>query len=67
VLYDDRRGVSPGVKFNDSELLGVPTIVVVGKKLADGMIEVKDRATGDRVEVPVARALAHLVEVCQQG
>lgn len=46
VLYDDRRGVSPGVKFNDSELIGVPTIVVVGKRLVEGFIEVKDRRTG---------------------
>ena len=45
VLYDDRPGkVSPGVKFKDAELIGVPTIVVVGKGLADGTIEVKDRA-----------------------
>ena len=57
VLYDDRRGVSPGVKFNDSELLGVPTIVVVGKRLADGFVEVKDRRTGDRTDVPVAEAV----------
>jgi prolyl-tRNA synthetase len=54
VLFDDRRGVSPGVKFNDSELLGVPTIVVVGKRLAEGFIEIKDRRTGDREDVPVA-------------
>jgi prolyl-tRNA synthetase len=53
VLLDDRRGVSPGVKFKDSELLGVPTIVVVGRGLADGVVEVKDRATGQRSEVPV--------------
>ncbi len=64
VILDDRRGVSPGVKFNDSELLGVPTIVVVGKRLADGMVEVKDRATGVRTEVAVGDAVAHLVDVC---
>lgn len=57
VLFDDRRGVSPGVKFNDSELLGVPTIVVVGKRLAEGFIEVKDRRTGDREDVPLADAV----------
>ena len=45
VLYDDRPKVSPGVKFKDAELIGVPTIVVVGKGLADGVVEVKDRAT----------------------
>jgi prolyl-tRNA synthetase len=64
VILDDRRGVSPGVKFNDSELIGVPTIVVVGKRLADGMVEVKDRATGERAEVPLADAVAHVVAVC---
>ena len=63
VLLDDRRGVSPGVKFNDSELIGVPTIVVVGKRLADGFIEVKDRPTGDRIDVAVDDAVATLVEI----
>jgi len=58
VLYDDRRGVSPGVKFNDSELLGIPTIVVVGKRLTEGFIEVKDRRTGEREDVPVDEAPA---------
>ena len=52
VIYDDRRGPSPGVKFNDSELLGVPTIVVLGKRLAEGIVEIKDRATGERRDVP---------------
>ena len=61
VLFDDRRGVSPGVKFNDSELIGVPTIVVVGRGLADGVIEVKDRATAERVDVPASEVLSHLV------
>ncbi|MFM8353186.1 MAG: proline--tRNA ligase [Actinomycetales bacterium] len=61
VLLDDRRGVSPGVKFNDSELIGVPTIVVVGKKLAEGFIEVKDRRTGERSDIAVADALPSLL------
>ena len=61
VLYDDRRGVSPGVKFKDSELLGVPTIVIVGKGLADGVIELRDRKSGDRVEVPVAEAAERVI------
>jgi prolyl-tRNA synthetase len=64
VLLDDRRGVSPGVKFNDSELIGVPTIVVLGKRLAEGMIEVKNRATGERVDIPREGAAAHLAAVC---
>ena len=63
VLYDDRRGVSPGVKFKDSELIGVPTIVVVGKRLAEGFIEVKDRRTGDREDLPVAEARDRLIAI----
>ena len=63
VLYDDRRGVSPGVKFADSELIGVPTIVVVGRGLAKGVVEVKDRRSGERTEVPVTEAAARLAEL----
>jgi prolyl-tRNA synthetase len=61
VLLDDRVGVSPGVKFRDAELLGVPTIVVVGRGLAGGNVEVRDRQTGDRTDVPVDGAVDHLV------
>jgi prolyl-tRNA synthetase len=53
VMYDDRRAVSPGVKFKDAELIGVPTIVIVGKGLADGTIELRDRRTDDRQNIPV--------------
>jgi prolyl-tRNA synthetase len=63
VLYDDRPKVSPGVKFKDAELVGVPTIVIVGKGLADGFVEVKDRASGEREQVPVGDAAEHLVGV----
>jgi prolyl-tRNA synthetase len=65
VLYDDRSGVSTGVKFADSELIGVPTIVVVGRGLAEGTIEVKDRRSGEREHVPVGDAVANLVELCR--
>ena len=65
VLYDDRRKVSPGVKFKDAELLGMPTIVVVGKGLADGVVEVRDRATGERSDVPVAEAAERVRGVCR--
>ncbi|PZS35720.1 MAG: proline--tRNA ligase [Pseudonocardiales bacterium] len=57
VVFDDRRGVSPGVKFKDAELLGVPTIVIVGKNLADGVIELRDRRSDARTDVPVAEAV----------
>jgi prolyl-tRNA synthetase len=60
VLYDDRRGVSPGVKFKDAELIGVPTIVIVGRNLADGTVELRDRKSGDRREVPVDDAAAQI-------
>ncbi|WEV78532.1 proline--tRNA ligase [Janibacter cremeus] len=69
VLYDDRAGkVSPGVKFKDAELIGVPTILVVGKGLAEGNVEIKDRRTGERREVPVDQAVeAVLAEVRSTG
>jgi len=66
VLLDDRIGVSPGVKFNDAELVGVPTVVVVGRGLVDGMVEVKDRRTGERTDVPLADLVAHLHTLCQR-
>ena len=61
VLFDDREGVSPGVKFKDAELIGVPTIVVVGRGLADGTIEVKDRRSGERREVAVGSAVDEIL------
>jgi len=57
VLYDDRPKVSPGVKFADAELLGVPLVVVVGRGLADGVVEVRPRAGGESRQVPVAEAV----------
>ncbi|EMY32593.1 prolyl-tRNA ligase [Arthrobacter crystallopoietes BAB-32] len=60
VIYDDRPKVSPGVKFGDAELIGVPTIVVVGRGLADGVVEVKDRATGEAGNIPLEAAVAHV-------
>ena len=61
VMYDDRRGVSPGVKFKDAELIGVPTIVIVGKGLAEGTIEVRDRRSDERRDVPVDGAFDAVV------
>jgi prolyl-tRNA synthetase len=60
VLYDDRVKVSPGVKFGDAELVGVPRIVIVGKGLADGVVELWDRRTGERTSVPVADVVSSL-------
>ena len=61
VLYDDRLKVSPGVKFKDAELIGVPTILVLGKGLADGTVELKDRRSGDRRDVPVEGAVTEVL------
>lgn len=60
VLYDDRRGISAGVKFADAELIGVPTVVIAGRGLADGVVEVWDRRSGDRRQVPLADAVGVL-------
>ncbi|MDV6012769.1 proline--tRNA ligase [Haloechinothrix sp. LS1_15] len=59
VILDD-RGSSPGVKFADAELVGVPTIMVVGKGLQKGVVEFKDRASGERTEVSVGEAVDHV-------
>jgi len=53
VLVDDRTGVSAGVKFTDAELIGVPTIVVVGRRLAEGFVELRRRDAGTREDVPI--------------
>ncbi|WP_417216525.1 proline--tRNA ligase [Arthrobacter sp.] len=61
VIFDDRPKVSAGVKFGDAELVGVPTIAVVGRGLAEGLIEVKDRASGAAENVPVANVVDYLI------
>jgi len=58
VLFDDRPKLSPGVKFADAELIGVPRIVIVGRGVADGEVEVWDRASGERTTVPLADVVA---------
>ncbi|MQY39260.1 Proline--tRNA ligase [Streptomyces sp. RB17] len=60
VLVDDRAGVSPGVKFTDSELIGVPQILVAGRRSGEGVLELKDRKTGEREELTVEDAIARL-------
>ncbi|WFE45672.1 proline--tRNA ligase [Verrucosispora sp. WMMD1129] len=61
VLVDDRTAVSAGVKFTDAELIGIPRTVVVGRRLTDGYVELRDRATGERTELPVADLLEKLL------
>jgi len=60
VLLDD-RSVSPGVKFADSEILGMPTIVVIGRGLSRGVVEVRDRQSGEHVEVAAEEALPEVL------
>ncbi|MGJ5752975.1 prolyl-tRNA synthetase [Streptomyces puniciscabiei] len=60
VLVDDRAGVSPGVKFTDAELIGVPQILVAGRRSGEGVLELKDRKTGEREELTVEEAIARL-------
>ncbi len=61
VLLDDRVKVSPGVKFGDAELIGVPIVVVVGKGLVDGVVELWDRAAGTRNRVPLGEIVDAVV------
>ncbi|SDC68835.1 prolyl-tRNA synthetase [Sanguibacter gelidistatuariae] len=65
VLYDDRPKVSPGVKFADAELLGVPLVVVVGRGLADGVIEVRPRVGGESEQVPLEQASDRIAEIIE--
>ena len=58
VMLDDRRDPSAGVKFKDAELIGIPVIVVVGKSLADGKIELRNRKSGEKSEVAVGDAVS---------
>lgn len=60
VLYDDRPKVSPGVKFGDAELVGVPRVLVVGRGAADGQVELWDRRTGERDTVSIEKAVQSL-------
>lgn len=66
VLYDDRPKATPGVKFADAELLGVPLVVVVGRGLADGVVEVRPRVGGTSEQVPVATAADRVAELVDE-
>ncbi|MFE4836591.1 proline--tRNA ligase [Arthrobacter sp. NPDC056691] len=67
VIYDDRPKVSPGVKFGDAELVGVPTILAVGKGLADGVVEIKDRRSGEAENVAVDKAVDYVVNAVRSN
>jgi prolyl-tRNA synthetase len=64
VLLDDRVGVSPGVRFKDAELLGMPMIVIAGRGVANGVLEVRDRIAGTTTEVPITQAAQHVIACC---
>ncbi|MUH49515.1 MAG: proline--tRNA ligase, partial [Actinobacteria bacterium] len=63
VMLDDRRDASAGVKFKDAELIGNPVIVIVGKALADGNVEVRVRRSGDKQEVALGQAVATITQL----
>ena len=65
VLLDDRASVSPGVKFKDAELLGMPIIVIVGRGLAAGTIEVRDRLANTTTDVSSDTVAAHIVTLAR--
>ncbi len=67
VLVDDRPQVSPGVKFTDAELIGIPTTVVLGRRLTEGYAELRDRATGERTDVASADLAARVLAVVAPG
>lgn len=60
VLYDDRPKVSPGVKFGDAELVGIPRVLVIGRGAADGQVELWDRRTGERDALSLEDAIERL-------
>lgn len=62
VLFDDRPKVSPGVKFKDAELLGMPFIVILGRAFADGIVELRIRG-GETLEIPADEIVAKVQEL----
>ncbi|WP_459587202.1 proline--tRNA ligase [Corynebacterium camporealensis] len=66
VLFDDRPKVSPGVKFKDAELLGMPFAAILGRAFKDGKIELRIRG-GETFEVPAGQAVDKLLELVREG
>jgi prolyl-tRNA synthetase len=63
VMFDDRKDASAGVKFKDAELIGIPFILIVGKGLAEGKVELKIRKSGEKQDLAVNDAPAQLVKL----
>mgnify|MGYP002735514161 CR=1 FL=1 len=66
VLFDDRKS-SPGVKFKDAELIGVPWVVVVGRGWSEGAVELRQRATGEVTQIPVDDAVREIIRRVRAG
>ena len=67
VMIDDRRDPSAGVKFKDAELIGIPFIMVVGKGLESGVVEFRNRKSGEKSELPLATALTTIISTIQEA
>lgn len=67
VLLDDRPKVSAGVKFADAEIIGVPYVLVVGRGLAEGVVELRHRVSGERTELPAAEAITRVRQVLAEA
>ena len=65
VLYDDRIE-RPGVKFNDADLIGLPVQIIVGRKADEGIVEIKNRKTGEREEVTIENIYTRLNEIIEK-
>ena len=63
VLLDDRRKAHAGEKFSDAELIGVPLHLIIGRGLAKGSVELKDRFTGTRKDIPVEQVVDHVINL----
>ncbi len=63
VLFDDRRDASPGVKFKDAELIGNPIILIFGKSLADGKVELRIRKGNEKREVPLQSVISEVTSL----
>jgi prolyl-tRNA synthetase len=60
VMFDDRPDASAGVKFKDAELIGIPFIVIVGKALSEGKVELRVRRTGEKTEIELLKAVTEI-------
>ncbi|MBU1671177.1 MAG: proline--tRNA ligase [Actinobacteria bacterium] len=66
-VLTDERSLSPGIKFNDADLVGLPVQVVLGKKLVDGMVDLKIRHTGERRDVAAGDAVGGVIRALEEA